>query len=102
MENPIEMSIPSGKSILIPFLILFLSSGISAQSLFTIDGTGVSKEEFMKAYIKNNNHLTSAPASYRDYLELYIRYKLKVKAAYDAQLDTLPAQRSRGSCQSGG
>ena len=32
--------------------------------------------------------------AYRDYLELYIRYKLKVKAAYAAQLDTLPAQRT--------
>ena len=94
MENPIEMSIPFGRSILIPFLILFLSSGVSAQSLFTIDGTGVSKEEFLKAYIKNNNHLAATPTSYRDYLALYIRYKLKVRAAYDAQLDTLPAQRT--------
>ena len=94
MENPIEMSIPFGRSILIPILILFLSSGVSAQSLFTIDGTGVSKEEFLKAYIKNNSHPASAPTSYRDYLDLYIRYKLKVRAAYDAQLDTLPAQRT--------
>ncbi len=94
MENPIEMSVPFGRSILIPMLILFLSAGVSGQSLFSIDGTGVSKEEFMKAYLKNNDHLASAPSSYRDYMELYIRYKLKVRAAYDAQLDTLPAQRT--------
>jgi peptidyl-prolyl cis-trans isomerase SurA len=94
MENPIEMSVPFGRSILIPILILFLSSSLSAQPLFTIDGTGVSKEEFLKAYIKNNNHPATTPTSYRDYLDLYIRYKLKVRAAYDAQLDTLPAQRT--------
>jgi peptidyl-prolyl cis-trans isomerase SurA len=94
MENPIEMSVPFGRSILIPILIFFLSSSLSAQSLFTVDGTGVSKEEFMKAYIKNNNHPATTPTSYRDYLELYIRYKLKVRAAFDAQLDTLPAQRT--------
>ncbi len=94
MENPFEMSIPFGRSILIPILILSLSSAVRAQSLFTIDGTGVSKDEFMKAYVKNNNHPVTTPTSYRDYLALYIRYKLKVRAAYDAQLDTLPAQRT--------
>ena len=88
------MSLPVKKSFLIPTLFLLFVSGLSAQSLFTIDHTGVSKEEFLKAYSKNNNSQKPTSGSYRDYLELYIRYKLKVRAAYDAQLDTLPGQRT--------
>jgi len=84
---------PVKKSILF-FSLCFLLSGLHAQNLFTVDGTGVTKDEFLKAYNKNNNGQKPTEKSYRDYLDLYIRYKLKVKAAYDARLDTLPAQKT--------
>lgn len=91
MLNPIDMSLP----VRILFLCLFIfCSRLSAQSLFTVDGSGVSKEEFLRAYFKNNNGDKPTEKTYRDYLDLYIRYKLKVRAAYEAQLDTLPGQRS--------
>jgi len=73
---------------------LLLSSTLSAQTLFSYDGRGVSKEDFLKAYNKNSANEKPTERSYRDYLELYIRYKLKVRAALDMQLDTLPNQRS--------
>lgn len=76
------------------FAFLLLLSGLHAQTLFTVDGNPVTKDEFLKAYNKNNSGGKPAEKSYRDYLDLYIRYKLKVQAAYDAQLDTLPAQRT--------
>jgi len=76
----------------VALFFLFLS-GVSAQTLFTVDHYPVSKEEFLKAYNKNNTAQKPTPASYREYLELYIRYKLKVRAALDAQLDTLTGQR---------
>jgi peptidyl-prolyl cis-trans isomerase SurA len=88
------MSIPFSRLILTPVLTLIFASGVTAQSLFTIDGTGVSKDEFLKAYNKNNNGVKPTDRTYREYLDLYIRYKLKVRAAYAAQLDTLPAQRT--------
>jgi peptidyl-prolyl cis-trans isomerase SurA len=100
MPNPIDMSSPVRKLFFIPRVILLLLSGfsvlsnVSAQSLFTLDGSGTSKEEFLKAYNKNNNGNKASDKSYRDYLELYVRYKLKVRAAYDTQLDTLAGQRS--------
>ena len=94
MQNPIDMSSPVRKLFLIPVLLFLLLPGLSAQSLFTLDGSGISKEEFLRAYNKNNNNDKPSDKTYRDYLELYIRYKLKVRAAYEAQLDTLPAQRS--------
>lgn len=88
------MSLPLSRSFLTAVLTFFLLSGLSAQSVFTIDGTGVSREEFLKAFTKNNNGVAPTEKAYGDYLDLYIRYKLKVKAAYAAQLDTLPAQRT--------
>ena len=91
MKNLIKTNILAGKLIL---LFIFFSSSISAQTLFSCDGRGVSKEDFLKAYNKNNTGEKTTDKSYRDYLELYIRYKLKVRAAYDMQLDTLPAQRT--------
>src|ERR1700742_4948510 len=87
------MSLPVKKFVVLPFLFLLLS-GVHAQTLFTVDGTGVSKDEFLKAYSKNNTRQKATEKAYRDYLELYIRYKLKVRAAYEARLDTLPAQKT--------
>ena len=93
-QNPIDTYLSINRVVLLFLFILLFSSGLSAQTLFTVDGTAVSKEEFLKAFTKNNTGVTPTEKAYRDYLELYIRYKLKVKAAYAAQLDTLPAQRT--------
>src|ERR1700744_278242 len=87
------MSLPVKKLFLVSFLF-FLVSGLSAQTLFTVNGSEVSRDEFLRAYNKNNSNQKPTEKSYRDYLDLYIRYKLKVRAAYDARLDTLPAQRT--------
>lgn len=46
----------------------------------------------MKAYRKNNASAKPSEKSYHDYLELYLRYKLKVQAAYDLKLDTSAAE----------
>lgn len=76
------------------FFLLLLASGVHAQNVFTIDNVPVSRDEFLRAYNKNNITQKPSEKSYRDYLDLYIRYKLKVRAAFDARLDTLPAQRA--------
>jgi peptidyl-prolyl cis-trans isomerase SurA len=79
--------------LILPVLIL-LSSGLMAQTsespvLMTIAGTPVTKAEFEKVYRKNNTK--EGPYDMKDvreYLELYINYKLKVKEAETLQLDT--------------
>ncbi len=73
-------------------LLTVFSSAIFAQTLFTYGNQSVTKDEFLKAYQKNNADKKSTEQSYRDYLELYLRYKLKVKAAYDLKIDTVAAQ----------
>jgi peptidyl-prolyl cis-trans isomerase SurA len=77
-------------------LLLLAGAGMSlrAQPLFTYGKNSVSKEEFLRAYNKNNTGNSQTEKAYRDYLDLYIRFKLKVAAGYEAKLDTLPAQAS--------
>jgi peptidyl-prolyl cis-trans isomerase SurA len=69
------------------FLLTCLSS--NAQTLFTYGKYNVEKKEFWRAFSKNNNGLKDEKAI-REYLDLFIRFKLKVQAAKDAKLDTLP------------
>lgn len=81
---------------LISGLYLFASvfaTTAEAQTLFSFGKHQVSRDEFLQAFKKNNNGNVADEAAYRNYLDLYIRYKLKVQAAYDQQVDTLPSQR---------
>jgi peptidyl-prolyl cis-trans isomerase SurA len=73
---------------------LAIAGSAGAQTLITYGDHQISRDEFLKAYRKNNLHTQPGEKAYRDYLELYIRYKLKVRAALDHRLDRLPNQLS--------
>ena len=73
---------------------LFSYNQLQAQNILSYGSTNVSKLEFAKAFVKNNTEQHPSEKEYRDYLELYIRFKLKVKAAYDLKMDTLPNQKA--------
>ncbi len=60
-----------------------------SQTIFTYGGTPVGKNEFLRAYNKNKTPVTNKEKALREYLELYIRFKLKVQAAQALRLDTL-------------
>ncbi len=62
---------------------------IFAQILFTYGASAVDKKTFLRAYNKNKMPVTDREQSLREYLDLYTKFKLKVKAAHDQQLDTL-------------
>ena len=74
------------------FLLLsvLFSSASSAQTLFTYGSASVDKQEFLRAYNKNKTPINDKEKSLREYLDLYVKFKLKVKAARDLRLDTLP------------
>ncbi|HRO48448.1 peptidylprolyl isomerase [Agriterribacter sp.] len=76
-------------------LIVLLSPGIylSAQTLFTYGKHKVDKEEFLRAFNKNNTAGANEQAL-QDYVDLFIAFKLKVQAAKDRKMDTLPAQKN--------
>ncbi|NNC86000.1 MAG: peptidylprolyl isomerase [Bacteroidia bacterium] len=64
----------------------------SNDNLLTIAGQEISKSEFLRVYQKNNTkELSFDDKSVREYLDLYINYKLKVKQAEDEKMDTIPA-----------
>jgi peptidyl-prolyl cis-trans isomerase SurA len=80
------------KNVFLIFLFCFYSYSFYGQTLVRYGKQTISREEFLTAFRKNNTHTKATEKAYRDYLNLYIRYKLKVQAARDLKLDTLPGQ----------
>lgn len=75
-------------------LSLIVSANTFSQTLFTYGTQGVSRDEFLRAYNKNKISSADKNTALREYLDLFIKFKLKVKAAYDIHLDTLPGLKS--------
>jgi len=60
--------------------------------LLTVAGENITKSEFLRVYQKNNfKDQPMDEKSIREYLDLYINFKLKVKQAEDLKLDTIPS-----------
>ncbi len=58
--------------------------------LLTVAGEKITRSEFMRVYNKNNTKEDKYnQEAIREYLELYINYKLKVKEAEETRLDTI-------------
>ena len=77
------------------FMMAMLLSGSIAFAqtsdpvIMTIAGQPVSRSEFEYSYNKNNSEGVIDKKSVDQYVDLFVNYKLKVKAALDANLDTL-------------
>ncbi len=71
------------------FIFACFTTSIYSQPLFTYGSNTVSKDEFLRAYNKNKTAVTDKAMALREYLDLYIKFKLKVKAAKDMRIDTL-------------
>jgi peptidyl-prolyl cis-trans isomerase SurA len=78
------------KRILLLCILAGNFSLLQAQTLFTYGNNAVTKDEFLRAYNKNKSATTDKEKALREYLDLYSKFKLKVKAAQEMQLDTLP------------
>ena len=85
------------KQLLFLLLLVVVCIGtINAQkqedpTLFTVDNVPVGKSEFVYIYSKTNGDKADfSESSLNEYLDLYIKFKLKVKKAKDMQLDTIP------------
>ena len=64
-------------------------SQVNDPVVMTINGCDVPRSEFEYSFNKNNSEGVIDKKSLEEYVDLFINYKLKVVAAYDAHLDTL-------------
>ena len=79
------------KKLVLVFLCFLFTCFSFAQTLFTYGNHQVSAPEFLNAYNKNKTDSLTTNKALREYLDLYINFKLKVQAAKDLHLDTLPS-----------
>ena len=82
------------KKVVLIFLLVIFSKTFFGQVLASYGHHNISREVFLTAFRKNNTNESATKKAYRDYLNLYIRYRLKVQAANDMGLDTLAGQLS--------
>ena len=67
----------------------------SAQTLFTYGDYSANAKDFLRAFNKNNTATTANKTqAMRDYLDLYITSRLKIREAYSRHYDTLPQIRT--------
>jgi peptidyl-prolyl cis-trans isomerase SurA len=78
------------KKLLLLLTVTWFTNAVCAQTLFTYGNTAVDKAEFIRAYNKNKTPVNDKEKALREYLDLYVKFKLKVRAAMDLKLDTLP------------
>src|SRR5438045_2369147 len=76
------------KKLLTAFFLLGTFT-LPAQTLFHYGDDSVTSKEFLKAYQKNNTG-TKTEKAFREYLDLYIASRLKIKEAKSERYDTLP------------
>jgi peptidyl-prolyl cis-trans isomerase SurA len=75
------------------FLIVIsfaLSKCINAQTIFTCGNSATTKADFLRAFNKNKTTIPNKKQALKEYLDLYTNFKLKVKAAAEIGIDTLP------------
>jgi peptidyl-prolyl cis-trans isomerase SurA len=79
------------------FVALFAICNLVAQDpiLFSVEENDIPVSEFEYIYKKNNrDEADYSRASIEEYLDLYIKFKLKVQAAKDIKLDTITALKN--------
>ncbi len=81
------------KQILIVCTLLAFA-GSHAQPLFSFGKNKVNKEEFLRQFNRNLNPNEDNIKAMKEYLPLFINYKLKVQDAFDKRLDTQYNQKS--------
>ena len=83
------------KKLSLLFALALSGTQLFSQTLFTYGQDAVSKDEFLRAYNKNKTEVSDKEKSLREYLDLYSKFKLKVKVAEEMHLDTLQQIASR-------
>lgn len=81
------------KQFLILCICCLAAGTVFSQALFTYGTNEVSKDEFLRAFNKNITGVENKEKAMKEYLEMYSKFKLKVKGAREMKLDTLEQLR---------
>ena len=74
---------------------LAMTGHLHAQTLFTYGKHSVDASVFLRAYNKNNSGpVKNKATAVSEYLDLFIKSRLKIQEAYDRQLDTFPMMKA--------
>jgi len=76
------------KKLLLTLSVAGITGMAGAQTLFTVNNKPVSRQEFLTAFNKNPDTAGNRAQNMREYLDMYINFKLKLQQAYDEKLDT--------------
>ena len=76
-----------GLSILLGAFVLISS----AQDVLTIADDNISLDEFKNVFYKNNHNADISADYLNEYMELFVKFKLKVREAQELGLDTIPS-----------
>ncbi|MEO8710655.1 MAG: hypothetical protein ABI405_00960, partial [Parafilimonas sp.] len=76
------------KKIIFLFVMLAVINSVQAQTLFTYGTHAVSKNEFLEAFNKNPDTTGNRQEKLKQYLDLYVNFRLKLQAAYDEKANT--------------
>ncbi|MBR1547954.1 MAG: peptidylprolyl isomerase [Prevotella sp.] len=89
------MSNSRKRALFVIYILCLMISPVGAQSfdpiIMTVAGEPVPRSEFEYSYNKNNTDGVIDKKTVEEYVDLFINYKLKVRAAMDARLDTTTA-----------
>jgi len=80
------------RKLLLSTCTIMALAATQAQPLFTFGKYKVSKDEFLRQFSRNLNPTEDRTKAMKEYLPLFINYKLKVQDAYDKKLDTQQTQ----------
>src|SRR6187549_1349834 len=82
------------KKLLVVLIALGAMINSQAQTLFTYGKYKADAKDFLRAFNKNNAQPAgNRPKAINDYLDLYIKSRLKIWEAYDRGYDSLPQIR---------
>lgn len=99
LQKKVLMLFKENFTVLQILFLIIVSTSISARAqlsdsdsiVFRIDKMPVYKSEFIKQYKKNKqSYISDKDLSIEEYVDLYLKFKLKVEAAKKQGLDTVP------------
>jgi len=74
-------------------ILLVAGAQKNNEILFSVGKDSITATEFIGSFNKNNTFSKATEAELREYMDLYINFKLKVQDGLDTRIDTLPAFR---------